>query len=291
MKTILITGSKGQLGSEIFKLSDSYPNFNFIFTDVTELDITNENKVFAFSDKNKFDFIINCAAYTAVDKAETDIELAKKINIIGVKNLAKLSSLKNIPIIHISTDYVFDGQAFNPYKESDKTNPNSAYGNTKLLGENELQNIENHIIIRTSWLYSTFGNNFVKTMLRLGNERESLNVVFDQIGTPTYAENLAQAILQILKLSENDMNAFKSGIYHYSNEGVCSWYDFAVEIMKISKTDCKIFPIETKDFPTPAKRPNYSLLNKSKIKNAFQIEIPHWTESLKKCILEINKNV
>jgi len=291
MKTILITGSKGQLGSEITKLSDSYPNFNFIFTDVIDLDITNESQVFDFYEINKFDFIVNCAAYTAVDKAETDIELAKKINITGVKNLAKLSSEKNIPIIHISTDYVFDGKSFIPYKEDDKTNPNSAYGNTKLLGEKELQNIENHIIIRTSWLYSTFGNNFVKTMLRLGNERGSLNVVFDQIGTPTYAEDLAQAILQILNSSENDMNVFKSGIYHYSNEGVCSWYDFAVEIMKISKTDCKVFPIETTEFPTPAKRPNFSLLNKSKIKNTFQIKIPHWTESLQRCILKIKKNV
>jgi len=290
MKTVLITGSKGQLGSEIHKLSSNYKYFNFIFTDVLELDITNESQVFDFYEKNKFDFIVNCAAYTAVDKAETDFEFAKKINIIGVKNLAKLSSEKKIPIIHVSTDYVFDGHAFIPYKETDKTNPNSAYGNTKLLGEKELQNIENHIIIRTSWLYSSFGNNFVKTMFRLGNQRESLNVVFDQVGTPTYAEDLAKVILHIIQLSANDINSFKSGIYHYSNEGVCSWYDFAVEIMKVTKTDCKIFPIETKDYPTPAKRPNYSLLNKSKIKNTFQISIPHWADSLKKCILEISKN-
>ncbi len=288
MKTILITGSKGQLGSEIHKLSDNYSNFKFIFTDVKELDITNENQVFEFYEKENFDFIVNCAAYTAVDKAETEIELAKKINITGVKNLAKLSAKKNIPIIHISTDYVYDGQSFKPYKESEKTNPQSAYGRTKLEGEKELQCVEKHIIIRTSWLYSTFGNNFVKTMLRLGKERDSLNVVFDQVGTPTYAEDLAQAILQILDLSKSDINNFKSGIYHYSNEGVCSWYDFAVEIMKISKTDCKIFPIETKDFPTPAKRPNYSLLDKSKIKNTFNINIPHWSESLKNCISEID---
>lgn len=281
---ILITGASGQLGSEIQKIASQYPDFEFIFTDVQQLDITNQKEVFEFYEKHKYDFIVNCAAYTAVDKAETELELAQNVNVTGVANLAEISKQKNVPIIHVSTDYVYSGENFTPYVESDPTAPQSAYGKTKLDGELQVLELNNFMIIRTSWLYSTFGHNFVKTMLRLGKERDSLNVVFDQIGSPTYAHDLAKAILQILEQNKNGLQNFPSGVYNYSNEGVCSWYDFAYEIMRITKTDCKIFPIETKDYPTPAKRPSFSVLNKQKIKKTFNIEIPHWTESLKNCI-------
>jgi len=281
---ILVTGSKGQVGSEIKELS-SNSNHNFFFTSREELDITNEQNIKDFIEKNDIKAIINCAAYTAVDKAEEDKINADLVNRKAVKKLAKISKEKSIKLIHISTDYVFDGTAFRPYCEEYQTNPNSVYGQTKLDGENEMIKINPHnsIIIRTSWVYSSFGNNFVKTMLKLGKEKDELGVIFDQIGTPTYARDLAEALLQILNdecLILND----KVEIYNFSNEGVASWFDFAKEIMKMAKLDCKINPIETFQYPTPAARPHYSLLNKSKIKKEFKLSIPYWKDSLDECL-------
>ncbi len=281
MFNVLITGSNGQLGSEIQSLRSDYP-YNFFFTDRDSLDITNYEDIKQFCQKNNIQAIINCAAYTAVDKAETDSENADKINHLAVKNLALTCKEQNIKLIHISTDYVFDGRNHKPYNEDDETDPNGVYGKTKLDGEKALIEInpQDSIIIRTSWVYSSYGANFVKTMLRLGKEKESLGVIFDQVGTPTYAKDLAKAILDILPNIKNE----KVEIYHYSNEGVLSWYDFAKEIMRMAKLDCKIDPIETKDYPTPAKRPHYSLLNKSKIKDTFSITIPFWKDSLDQCL-------
>ena len=278
---ILVTGSNGQLGSEIKELSSNY-FYNFFFTDRNSIDITSKDSIRSFCQTNNINVIINCAAYTAVDKAELDELNADLVNRKAVKKLALVSSELNIKLIHISTDYVFDGKNFKPYCEEFQTNPQGVYGKTKLDGENEMRDInpKNSIIIRTSWVYSSFGNNFVKTMLRLGREKESLGVIFDQVGTPTYARDLAKTILDILPKIENS----KVEIYNYSNEGVLSWYDFAKEIMKMAKLDCKINPIETFQYPTPAKRPHYSLLNKSKIKSTFNIEITYWKDSLDECL-------
>jgi len=278
---ILVIGVNGQVGSEIKELSSNY-DYNFLFTTSKELDITEHKKVKEFIKENNIKTIINCGAYTGVDKAEDEKELANDINHLAVKNLAILSNEFGIKLIHISTDYVFDGENFKPYTEDDITNPNGIYGQTKLDGENAMISINplNSIIIRTSWVYSSFGNNFVKTMLRLGKEKDELGVIFDQVGTPTYARDLAKTILDILPNIKND----KTEIYNYSNEGVLSWYDFAKEIMRMAKLDCIINPIETKDYPTPAKRPHYSLLNKSKIKQEFHITIPYWKDSLDECL-------
>jgi dTDP-4-dehydrorhamnose reductase len=283
---ILITGSNGQLGSELKELSKNY-NYNFFFTDRTNIDITNKEDIKNFCQTNNIYTIINCAAYTAVDKAESDIENAYLVNRKAVKKLALVSKELNIKLIHISTDYVFDGNAFKPYCEEFQTNPQGVYGKTKLDGENEMININplNSIIIRTSWVYSFYGNNFVKTMLRLGKEKKELGVIFDQVGTPTYAKDLAKTILDILPNIDNT----KVEIYNYSNEGVLSWYDFAKEIMKMAKLDCKINPIETYQYPTPAKRPHYSLLNKSKIKSTFNIEVPYWKDGLDDCIKRLGE--
>lgn len=274
----LVVGANGQLGNCIrLFLKD-----NAVYTDKDELDITDENAVKEFVKNNNFKCIINCSAYTAVDKAENDIELATKINVDGVRNLAKT----NIPLIHISTDYVFDGKNNIPYVETDKTNPMSVYGKTKLEGEKEvLKYSKSAIIIRTAWLYSQFGNNFLKTMLRLGKEKESLNVVFDQVGTPTYAIDLAEVIFKILQSGKyEDIKE----IYHFSNEGVCSWYDFAVEIMKEANLSCEVKPIESKDYPTLAVRPSFSVLNKSRIKKDFGVEIEHWRMAMVRCLESIS---
>ena len=278
---ILVTGSNGQVGSEIKELSSNY-DYNFIFTSKDDLDITNEQNIQDVINKNNINIIINCAAYTSVDKAETDKENADKTNRKAVKKLAKISKEKEIQLIHISTDYVFDGTAHKPYCEEFQTNPNTVYGQTKLNGELEMVEINPHnsIIIRTSWVYSSFGSNFVKTMLRLAKEKMELGVIFDQIGTPTYAADLAKIILDIVPQINNN----KVTLYNYSNEGVLSWYDFAKEIMKMAKLDCKINPIETFQYPTPATRPHYSLLNKLKIKKEFNIEIPYWKDSLERCL-------
>ena len=284
MFNILVAGSNGQLGSEIKELSPNY-SYNFFFTDRNSIDITNKEDIRNFCQKNNINAIINCAAYTAVDKAQSDEINADLVNRKAVKKLALVSQELNIKLVHISTDYVFDGRNFKPYCEEFQTNPQGIYGKTKLDGENEMRDInpKNSIIIRTSWVYSSFGNNFVKTMLRLGKEKESLGVIFDQVGTPTYARDLAKTILDILPKIENQ----KVEIYNYSNEGVLSWYDFAKEIMKMAKLNCKINPIETFQYPTPAKRPHFSLLNKSKIKNTFNIEIPYWKDSLDECLIKL----
>ena len=283
---ILVTGSNGQVGSEIKELSSNY-NYNFFFTTRDDIDITSKDSIKEFCQTNSINVIINCAAYTAVDKAQSDIENADLVNRKAVKKLSIVAKELNIKLIHISTDYVFDGKNFKPYVEEFQTNPQSVYGKTKLDGENELLDINplNSIIIRTSWVYSYYGNNFVKTMLRLGKEKEELGVIFDQIGTPTYAAHLAKTILDIIPQIENS----KVEIYNYSNEGVLSWYDFAKEIMKMAKLNCKINPIETYQYPTPAKRPHFSLLNKSKIKSKFNLEIPYWKDGLDDCLKRLGE--
>lgn len=285
---ILVTGAYGQLGNEINSLAAKYPEWQFLFTDVDSLDITNESALEIYFKDNKPGFVVNCAAYTAVDKAETDIETARKVNAVAPKLLGKYSKKVGAKLIHISTDYVFDGEAFTPYSEEDKVNPKGVYGETKLQGEQNCL-LENHesIIIRTSWLYSSFGGNFVKTMLRLSKEQGKLKVVYDQVGTPTYAADLANAILSIIEISIDEPEKFVSGIYHYSNEGVASWYDFAKAIFEISEVKCAVSPVRSAEFPTPAKRPNFSILDKSKIKNTFGITIPYWRESLKKCMQKL----
>ena len=279
---ILITGSNGQLGNEIRVLAGDYPDFDFIYTDIDELDITDPLEVETFFIKNLPQVIINCAAYTAVDKAETDESKAYLINATAVANLAKSAASIGALIIHISTDYVFDGKSYLPYVETDKINPLSSYGRTKLAGENAVQlNATKGIILRTSWLYSAFGNNFVKTMMKYGIERDSLNVVFDQIGTPTYARDLAKVILDIIPSA---INITGMNLFHYSNEGVASWYDFAKIVIAFSGINCNIKPILTEEYTLPATRPCFSVLNKSKIKDAYKITIPYWSDSVKDCI-------
>ena len=286
MTNILVTGSKGQLGSEIRERSLGYA-YNFYFTDSSILDITDFKKVKEFIEIHTINIIINCAAYTAVDKAQEDEINADRVNHLAVKNLATIAKDKSIKLIHISTDYVFDGKNFKPYIEDDVPNPTGVYGKTKLDGENAMRKINplNSIIIRTSWVYSSFGANFVKTMLRLGKERDALGVIFDQVGTPTYARDLAKTILDILPNIANN----KVEIYNYSNEGVLSWYDFAKEIMKMAKIECVINPIESSAYPTPAKRPHYSLLNKAKIKEEFNLTIPYWKDSLDECLRKMGE--
>ena len=285
---ILVTGSNGQLGSEIKDIANNYTDFNFIFKDLPDLDICNYYELERFILENKISTIINCAAYTEVDKAEEDKEISQKVNATGVLNLVKAQEKVNGKLIHISTDYVFDGNSFLPYYETDVVSPIGVYGETKREGELAVLNSTiDAIVIRTSWLYSSYGNNFVKTMLRLGETKEELGVIFDQVGTPTYAKDLANTCLNILankKISE------KGNLYHFSNEGVTSWYDFAKAIMELGSIDCKIRPIETKDYSTPAKRPHYSVLNKSKIKTNFNIQIPNWRDSLNKCIEKLKSN-
>ena len=283
---VLVTGSSGQVGNEIKAISSDY-SYNFFFTDRNNIDITSKDSIKEFCKTNNINVIINCAAYTAVDKAQSDEINADLINRKAVKKLALVSQELNIKLIHISTDYVFDGKNFKPYCEEFQTNPQSIYGKTKLDGENEMRDInpKNSIIIRTSWIYSYYGNNFVKTMLRLGKEKEELGVIFDQVGTPTYAKHLATTILDILPKIENS----KVEIYNYSNEGVLSWYDFAKEIMKMAKLNCKVKAIETYQYPTPAKRPYFSLLNKSKIKSKFNLEIPYWKDGLDDCLKRLGE--
>lgn len=282
---ILITGAKGQLGLQIKKLSKKFIQHNFFFTDVAELDITSKSAINTYISKYNIQAIINCAAYTAVDKAEEDYDMAEKINATAVNNLAEAAQENNARLIHISTDYVFSGHHYLPYKEEDNVDPQSAYGRTKLSGENAILNTGgNAAIIRTAWLYSEHGNNFLNTMMRLGESKEELNIIFDQIGSPTYAQDLAEAAILLAEIDTD-----KPEIYHYTNEGVCSWYDFAVEIMNLNNIKCKIHPIETFQYPLPAARPQYSVLNKTKIKNRLKIEIPHWKESLIKCLSNFEK--
>lgn len=285
MSKILVTGANGQLGSEIRGISFLYPHYEFTFSDRETLDLSNLCKMEDYFENKTFDIIINCAAYTAVDKAESEKELADTINHRFVSMLAKIAKKQNSILIHISTDYVFNGQNHRPYIESDPTDPQGVYGRTKRDGENAILSIApvNTIIIRTSWVYSSFGNNFVKTMLRLGRERDNLSVIFDQVGTPTYARDLAKTVLDILPKIKN----VSPEIYHYSNEGTASWYDFAKAIFEFVDIKCEVNPITTGQYPTPAKRPHYSLLNKSKIKSDFEITIPYWRDSLRICLKEL----
>lgn len=286
MKTVLVTGANGQLGNCIRLLADQYAGYNFLFTDVDTLDITDPAAVRTMIKDNQVNYILNCAAYTAVDKAEDNEELCRRINTYAVRVLGEVAHEVGAKMIHVSTDYVFSGTGYRPYKETDDTRPVSAYGRTKLAGEQALQEVcPASVIIRTAWLYSEFGNNFVKTVLRLGKERDELGFVFDQIGSPTYAGDLAVAILSVLVADEK--GAFVPGIYHFSNEGVCSWYDFTVKILQIAGLECRVRPIETKDYPTKAVRPPYSVLNKKKIKETYSIAIPHWEESLRICMKKL----
>lgn len=287
-KNVLITGANGQLGNEMRRASVKHENnFKFFFTDVAELDITNRDAIDAFVKENHIKYIINCAAYTAVDKAEDDVDLCYKLNRDAAINLGIVATNNGAKVIHISTDYVYDGTASTPYKETANINPQSVYGKSKQEGESGLMEAcPESIIIRTAWLYSIFGNNFVKTMIKYGKERDTLNVVADQTGTPTNAADLANAIIKILDFSV--ANKFESGIYHYSNEGVTTWYDFTLAIHKDAGiTTCKVNPITTDQYPTKATRPQYSVLDKTKIKTTFNISIPTWEESLNICIGEL----
>lgn len=287
MSHILVTGSNGQVGQELKALAADFLNFQFTFVDIEDLDITNNQAVHDFFTRNVFDYCINCAAYTAVDKAESHPEIAKAVNVTGVHNLASGCLINNTQLIQISTDYVYHNKQNTPFKETDPTNPQSIYAATKLKGDEVALKVStNSMIVRTSWVYSTHGHNFVKTMLRLGKERDELGIIFDQIGTPTYAQDLALAILNIIQKVEQKIveKSTLSGIYHYSNEGVTSWYDFAKAIFRIENIECRVKAIETKDYPTPARRPPFSLLNKHKIKSTFEVEIPHWEESLTRCL-------
>jgi len=283
---ILVIGKNGQLGKSIHKLvANTKRTDDFIFVSREELDLSDENNITHYFENNIFDIIINCAAYTAVDKAEEDQDLANQINHLAVKQLAQITSKQQAKLIHISTDYVFDGESNKSYIETDIPNPINVYGRTKLAGEKALQTVMpmNALIIRTSWLYSEYGNNFVSAMLRLGKERNELNVVSDQIGSPTYATDLAGAILEIIKNKEFSEIDQTTQIYHYSNEGEINWYEFAEEIFKIAKIDCKANPITTQQYPTPAKRPRNTLMNKENIRKVFNIKINSWKNSLLAC--------
>ena len=281
---ILITGANGQLGNEMRVLSAEHPAHTYFFTDVQELDICDAEGVKTYVKDHGIDVIVNCAAYTAVDKAEDNAELCDRLNHLAPGYLAEAADACGAALIQISTDYVFDGTAYIPYTEDTPTCPNSVYGRTKLAGEQlAMDKCSRTMIIRTAWLYSTFGNNFVKTMLRLGRERESLGVVFDQIGTPTYAADLAQAIFTAIE------QGIKPGVYHFSDEGVCSWYDFTLAIHRLAGiTTCRVNPLHTDEYPAKASRPHYSVLDKTKIKQTYGIEIPHWETSLNTCIQNLD---
>lgn len=284
MNRILVTGSKGQLGSEIAKISKDFPSFDFIFVDREEMPLEDEGKIISFLDKSAPNLIISVGAYTAVDQAESEKELANQINNLALDTISQWCSKNKSKLIHISTDYIFDGTSRTPYKENDAPSPINWYGESKLRGEQAIKrNMNGAIIIRTSWVYSEYGNNFVKTMIRLMSECESISVVNDQIGTPTYALDLANAIMKIIVADK-----WKSGVFHYSNEGEISWYDFAVEINKLSGLSCNIHAVTSDQFPTIAKRPNYSLLDKTKIKGTYKAIVPAWKDSLKECLQILN---
>lgn len=285
---VLVTGANGQLGSEIKDLVANYSKLEFKFKDLPELDICDAKSLNLFIKVHNINAVINCAAYTEVDNAEENFEISKQVNSVGVKNLVNALEKVNGKLIHISTDYVFDGTNSEPYNELDHVNPLGVYGKTKRDGELFVINSSiDSIVIRTSWLYSSFGNNFLKTMYRLGNEKNTLSVISDQIGTPTYARDLAKICLNIISNSERISNNGK--VYHYSNEGVASWYDFAKTIMELSGSKCKVEAIKTIDYQTSAKRPKYSVFDKTKIKNDFKIEIPYWKDSLKECIFKLKQ--
>jgi len=294
---ILVTGKNGQLGRSIQRVvnenngNNSQNKNEFIFVGKDELDLSSEDNIANYFNDNYFDIIINCAAYTAVDKAEEEQELANQVNHLAVKQLAQIVNEQQAKLIHISTDYVFDGESDKPYLETDATNPINAYGKTKLAGEKALQKImpTNATIIRTSWVYSEFGNNFVKTMLRLGKERDEISVVSDQIGSPTYATDLANVILEIIRNKEFKEIDQVTQIYHYSNQGEISWYVFAKEVFKMARVECKIEPIIADEYLTKTERPMNTLMKKIKIKDKFRVQALEWKKSLKTCIKNINK--
>ena len=292
MKTVLVTGVNGQLGNSIHARISQYPGYNFLFTDIDTLDICDKEAVRKYVLENDVQYVMNCAAYTAVDKAEEHEDLCMRINRDAVRNLGEAAHAVGAKVIHVSTDYVFDGTSCRPYLESDATCPVSVYGRTKLAGEQALMEVcPDSVIIRTAWLYSEFGKNFCKTMMNLTATKPHLKVVFDQVGTPTYALDLAKAIETVLKDyadKKNEHDYDKTGIYHYSNEGVCSWFDFTKSIAEYNGTTaCDVQPCHSDEFPSPVKRPFYSVLDKSKIKETFGIRIPYWTESLRQCIANI----
>jgi dTDP-4-dehydrorhamnose reductase len=290
MHVILITGSKGQLGQELQGLSytHAWKGYRFIHTDIDTLDITNAALVEPFFRSNRVDFVINCAAYTAVDKAESEPEVAMLVNDRAVELLVGCCAGSNTPIMHVSTDYVFDGNSSVPYREEDPANPVSVYGKSKLEGERKVLGYKHGTVVRSSWLYSPSGKNFFNTILTLAAEKDHLNVVYDQVGTPTYARDLSRVVLLLVDSYLSGKNTDIAGLFHYSNEGVCSWYDFALEIVRLKGSHCRINPIETSQYPLPAKRPHFSVLNKTKIKSALSLTIPHWRESLITCIGQLD---
>ncbi len=278
---VVVTGANGQLGQSLQFIAENYPEITFVFCDSQQLDITNKASIVSIFNKNKPNYCINAAAYTAVDKAESEPEKAHLINAIGAKNLAEVCKDFDTTLLHVSTDFVFDGNATKSYTEKDVPNPTGVYGQTKLDGERMIQEImEKYFIVRTSWVYSQFGNNFMKTMIRLGRERDTLSVVNDQIGTPTNAVDLAKALLTIIQTINHQSSTINYGIYNFSNEGQCSWYDFAKKIFEIHKMEIELHPIPTSAYPTPAKRPKFSVLDKDKIKKTFGIMVKNWAESL-----------
>lgn len=283
MKNILITGCNGQLGNEMRRESVRHTEFTYFFTDVADLDITDKRAVRAYVEDNRIDCVVNCAAYTAVDKAEDNKECCDVLNHLAPGYLAEVINERGGAMVQISTDYVFDGKAYIPYVETDMPHPETVYGSTKLAGEQQVLNAcPRSVIIRTAWLYSVYGNNFVKTMMRLGRERGQLGVIFDQIGTPTNARDLAKVIFVVLT------KGIMPGIYHYSNEGVASWYDFTKAIHRLGGIrTCSLRPLRTAEYPTAATRPHYSVLDKTKIKQTYQIDIPYWEESLADCLSEL----
>jgi dTDP-4-dehydrorhamnose reductase len=284
---ILVTGSGGQLGSAIKKLASNQNQHEFTFVDVAEMDMSSENSIRNYFVNKRFNIIVNCAAYTAVDQAEEDVRVAYLINAEAVAQLAKICHEHNTRLIHISTDYVFDGMGNTPLNENSSTNPLSVYGKSKLEGEQQIAaHLSDAYIIRTSWLYSAVGKNFVKTISQLARQRATLNVIYDQIGTPTYASDLASAIVTIIANIAKHHND-RPGVYHYSNEGAISWYDFACAIVDFYKLSCKITPVKTEEYKTRATRPAFSLLDKHKIKNTLGIEIPYWHTSLRRCLAEL----
>lgn len=285
MSVILVTGANGQVGSEIRVLADLFPSFNFLFADHTTLDITNTRQVEAFFNAHYIGYVVNCAAYTAVDRAETEPERAHAINVTGVRNLVNACQNRQIPILHLSTDYVYHGRQNTPIKEHEMTAPKGVYARTKLMGDNFVLDYNHGVVFRTSWVYSTYGNNFVKTILRLAAERPALRIVADQVGTPTYARDLAYTLLTFLQRHyKAEILLSAPNLYHYSNEGLCSWYDFAKAILDIRQIKTPLYPITTAEFPTPASRPPYSVMSKTKIKETLQIPIPYWRDSLAQCL-------
>ena len=288
MPVILVTGSNGQLGQSILKFSEQLTDVQFLFHDVDTLDLTRYDEVTKFFKENRPGVVVNCAAYTAVDKAESDRENAFRINAEVPAFLAKTCAQYQSKLIHISTDYVFNGQTWIPYRETDTPNPQSVYGESKLAGEQKVLQYAQSTIIRTAWLYSSLGSNFMKTILRIGKENDEIRVVADQTGSPTSASDLAKAVLAIIQQTLDNESSYHPGIFHFTNEGICSWYDFASEIIRITRLNCHVIPIETKDYPLPARRPFYSVLNKTKIKELYHLNIPNWRDSLQEVLSEHN---